>query len=166
MAIRSGTPAPERGRTAIPGELDGDVQDALEGLFYPIYIQGPVFDPVLQVAASNVLSEDTRYVVSCAHVVTGDDMQVQNKIDPGLGFADEALPAGGFSEGLWPGAFQRQVDLPGFVVDAVDLAHAAFAEQALYFEGVEQSVSGLPLGRDARLAEGMNRGRLDQAAGG
>ncbi len=107
------------------GELDGHVEDALQGLLGPATVQAAVADPVLEAAALHELGEDARDAAQDAHVVAGDDVWVEPETHPCLGLADKVLPLAFASEVLWARALDREIQPPATVAHAIDEAHAA-----------------------------------------
>ncbi len=144
-----------------PRELDGDVEDGLDG------VEAPRADGVVEAPAVHVLREDEREPVHPAHVVTGDDVGVQAEVDPGLRLALEELGAAGGLEDRGEGGLDGEVEAPAAVTDAVHAAHAALAEDARHLVEAEDHVARLPrhamAGRQGRRRGLLGAGRGDGA---
>ena len=78
-------------------------------------------------------------------------MGVEVEVDPGLRLSLEVLLLGLGLEVLRAGALDRQVDVPGAVVDAVDETHGAALVDLLDLVQVKDDVAYIPDGGDLGL---------------
>ena len=132
------------GELQSPGELDGDVEDALERLFLASLVEPAIVYPVFQAAALDPLGEDARNSTQRAHVVAGGNVWMQAQVDPGLGFADEVLFSLLVGNDLRTRRLDRQVNPPTAVVDAVDQAHSTGGDDLLHLVEIHDNIAKLP----------------------
>ena len=111
-----------------------------------------VADGVPEGAAVHELGEDARDPFQAPHVVAGHHVRVEREVDPRLRLALEGLDAARGVQRLLERDLDREVDAPAAVVDAVDAAHAALAEQAGDLVEAEHDVAraAIPAGRPRR----------------
>jgi hypothetical protein len=147
-----------------PGELDGGVEDGVEG------DQLPVADRVPERAAVHEFREDARDPLQAPHVVAGHHVGVEREVDPRLRLALERFDAAGGVQRLLERHLDREVDAPAAVMDTIHAAHAALAEESRHLVQAEDDVARLPFARSThrrrRLRHRRQRGRGRRGDGG
>ena len=125
-----------------PGKLDGNIQDTLQRFSTPALIESAAIDPILQAAAIDQFCKGMGEIVNRAHVIAGNDVRVQTQVDPFFSFVGED---GLISRIQFQRALNGKIDVPGFVMDTINIPKAAASQLLPDLVRIQNILARLPI---------------------
>src|SRR5262249_25870310 len=127
-----------------PGELNGNVEDTVQGLLWSLGREPARADPVGEASPLDELGEDVRDAGDAPHIVTTGDVRMQAEFDPGFGPALEGAGPAGQRQHFGLRALDSEVEPPDAVSNAIDRAHTALPRQADHLVESQQHITRRP----------------------